>query len=84
MRHRHDEPNASQVSARYAAHKQAARRARDAAAGPSPCNRCASVRAPGSIFCAGHVAEYEALRRTGASADDCAEFCRRTYWPGVA
>lgn len=78
---RHLEPNASHYSAQYAERKRAAERARDAAAGPGPCNHCATVRAPGSIFCAQHAAEYEALTDSGASVDECGAFCERTYWP---
>jgi hypothetical protein len=73
--------NASHHSARYAERKRAAERARDAAAGPSPCNRCAVPQVSGSIFCAMHRKEYEALLASGTSPGACAEFCRRTHWP---
>lgn len=77
---RHTEPNASHFSARYAARKLAAQRARDASAGPSPCNHCRTPRAPGSIFCAAHAVAYtELLAKQDFEA--CARFCARTYWP---
>lgn len=78
---RHDEPNASHYSARYAEQKRAAARARDAAMGPQPCNRCATPQARGSIFCPAHAKEFAALAASDASPDECIEFCRRTYWP---
>jgi hypothetical protein len=74
-------PNASHYSARYAERKRAAQRARDAAAGPSPCNRCPTPQASGSIFCAAHQAEYDALAESGAAPSECFKFCERTYWP---
>lgn len=77
---RRDEPNASQCGARYAERKRAAERERDARALPSSCNRCATARMPGSIFCSTHAAEYERLRET-ADMGACLEFTRRIYWP---
>ncbi len=75
--------NASSWSARYAERKRAAQRARDAASGPSPCNRCPSTQATGSIFCAEHAAEYERLCDAG-DIDACSAFRQRTYWPTAA
>jgi hypothetical protein len=75
--------NASHYSARYAERKRAAQRAADLNPPPRPCNRCPSVSAPGSIFCAGHAAEYAELVR-GGDVEACARFCRRTYWGEVS
>lgn len=81
---RHHEPNASHYAARYAERKRATERALDAASRPSPCNHCPTPRTTGSIFCATHAAEYSTLCGSGVSSVACAEFCRRTYWPGDA
>jgi len=78
---RDHEPNASYYSARYAERKRAAERARDAHAPATSCNRCENIRAPGSIFCTAHADEYATIVASGATADECSEFCQRTYWP---
>lgn len=82
---RRDEHNASHYSARYAERKRAAERARDANAGPSPCNRCPEPQVPGAIFCAEHCAEYarmlSKLHSGGTSVAALTAFCERTYWP---
>lgn len=78
---RHGEPNSSYYSARYAERKRAAERSRDAVAKPGPCNKCQADRVGMEIFCRAHQAEYDALCASGASIDECAAFCRRTYWP---
>ena len=78
---RDHEPNASYYSARYAERKRAAERARDAHAPAQSCNRCENIRAPGSIFCTAHADEYATIVASGATADECSEFCQRTYWP---
>lgn len=84
MTTRHHEPNASYYSTRYAERKHAAQRVRDAASGPRTCNRCPAASAAGSVFCAEHGAEYDALCESGASMGVTQEFCRRTHWPEPA
>jgi hypothetical protein len=76
-----DEPNASHYSARYWEMKRAQERARDAAAGPRPCNKCSAIALPSSLFCSQHAAEYDRLLASGASVQECSDFCQRTYWP---
>lgn len=83
---RRDEPNASYFSARYAERKRAAER--QAPYRPSPCLRCSTTQAKGSLFCPEHKAEYEKLTAAAKAAgwtpetmQACEDFAQRTYWP---
>lgn len=82
-----EQPNASYYSTRYAERKRAAERVQDAAAPPRTCNRCPERCAGMSIFCAEHMAAYEAMcrkaKRGETSYEDCLQFCQRTHWPEV-
>lgn len=69
MSRRHDEPNASYYSSRYAERKRAAERERDAR-GPRPSVKCSRPSCENlhafDIYCADCREEFERLRDEGA------------------
>jgi hypothetical protein len=71
---RHDEPNASHFSARYAERKRAAERARDARpAQPRPCNACGVLLAPQLMLIRCDACQAEHKRIAMADGFDAAE-----------